>query len=61
MLRAHICVNPKRDFAMVVVTNIDHEKANDALFPLAPELYAKFAPRSLGAERGRGRATKAGN
>jgi CubicO group peptidase (beta-lactamase class C family) len=47
---AHIWVEPKRDFAMVVVTNIVHDntnivhdKANTALFAIAPELYAKYA------------------
>jgi CubicO group peptidase (beta-lactamase class C family) len=58
---AHIWVEPQRDFAMVVVTNIGTEKAADELFALASELYAKFGPRSLGAERGRERAAKAGN
>jgi CubicO group peptidase (beta-lactamase class C family) len=58
---AHIWVDPKRDFAMVLVTNIGTTKATDALVALAPELYAKFGPRSLGAERGRERAANAGN
>jgi CubicO group peptidase (beta-lactamase class C family) len=58
---AHIWVEPKRDFAMVLVTNIGTDKADHELFALARELYAKFGPRSLGAERGRGRAAKAGN
>jgi CubicO group peptidase (beta-lactamase class C family) len=59
---AQILVDPKRDFAMVLVTNIGGSKAETALRgALARELYAKFGPRSLGAERGRGRAAKAGN
>jgi CubicO group peptidase (beta-lactamase class C family) len=40
---AHIWLEPRRDFAMVLVTNIGGSKANEALFALAPELYAKFA------------------
>ncbi|MGH8072022.1 MAG: serine hydrolase domain-containing protein [Candidatus Entotheonellia bacterium] len=40
---AHIWLEPRRDVAMVVVTNISGSKANEALFALAPELYAKFA------------------
>jgi len=58
---AQIWVEPKRDFAMVMVTNIGVSKADEALRTVARELYAKFGPRSLGAERGRGRAAKAGN
>jgi CubicO group peptidase (beta-lactamase class C family) len=40
---AHIWLEPRRDFAMVLVTNIGGPKADEALFTLAPELYAKFA------------------
>jgi CubicO group peptidase (beta-lactamase class C family) len=40
---AHIWVDPKRDFAMVVVTNIGGKKADEALFALAPALYVRFA------------------
>lgn len=40
---AHIWVEPGRDFAMVVVTNISNKRANEAFFALAPELYKKFA------------------
>jgi CubicO group peptidase (beta-lactamase class C family) len=59
---ALIFVEPKRDFAMVAVTNIGGSKAETALLAaLAPELYAKFGPRGMGAERGRERAAKAGN
>jgi hypothetical protein len=45
---AHIWIEPRRDFAMVVVTNIAGSKANEALFALAPELYAKFAAPKRG-------------
>lgn len=40
---AHIWLDTKRDFAMVIVTNIGGPKAKEALFALAPELYARFA------------------
>ena len=40
---AHIWLEPKRDFAMVLVTNIGGSKANEALNALALELYARFA------------------
>jgi CubicO group peptidase (beta-lactamase class C family) len=40
---AHIWLEPKRDFAMVLVANIGGSKANEALNALAPELYARFA------------------
>jgi hypothetical protein len=40
---AHIWVDPKRDVALVVVTNISGPQANEALFALAPQLYARFA------------------
>lgn len=40
---AHIWVDPPRDFAMVVVTNIATPAANDALFALAPALYKRYA------------------
>ena len=46
---AHIWLEPKRDFAMVLVTNIGGSKANEALNALAPELYAKFAVSKRGA------------
>jgi hypothetical protein len=45
---AHIWVEPSRDFAMVVVTNIGGAKADEALFALAPELYARFAVPTRG-------------
>lgn len=40
---AHIWVDPKRDLAMVMVTNIGGVKADAAFAALAKELYAKFA------------------
>ena len=40
---AHIWLDTKRDFAMVIVTNISGQKANTAFFALANELYKKFA------------------
>jgi CubicO group peptidase (beta-lactamase class C family) len=46
---AHVWVEPKRDLAMVLVTNIGGKKAEEALFALAPELYKKFAaPKRAG-------------
>jgi CubicO group peptidase (beta-lactamase class C family) len=49
---AHIWIEPRRDVAMVLVTNISGSKADEALFALAPELYAKFAVTTRG---GKGR------
>jgi CubicO group peptidase (beta-lactamase class C family) len=40
---AHIWVDPRRDLAMVLVTNVGGSKAEEALFALAPALYARFA------------------
>ena len=40
---AHIWLDPKRDFAMVLVTNIGGAKANEVLKALAPKLYSRFA------------------
>ena len=39
---AHIWVDTKRDFAMVTTTNIGGQKAKEALYALARELYTKF-------------------
>ena len=39
---AHIWIDTKRDFAIVIATNISGDKANEALFTLARELYTKF-------------------
>jgi len=40
---AHIWIDPSRDFAMVLLTNIGGKKADEALLALAPELYRNFA------------------
>jgi CubicO group peptidase (beta-lactamase class C family) len=40
---AHIWLDTKRDFAMVIVANISGQKANTAFLALAKELYTKFA------------------
>jgi CubicO group peptidase (beta-lactamase class C family) len=40
---AHVWVDPKRDFAMVLMTNVGGEKAEDALFQAAARLAAKHA------------------
>ena len=40
---AHIWLDPKRDFAIVVVSNIGGPKASAAFYVLAKELYMKFA------------------
>ncbi|MBA4422176.1 MAG: serine hydrolase [Syntrophus sp. (in: bacteria)] len=42
---AHIWLDTKRDFAMVIVTNVSGQKANTAFFALANELYKKFAKK----------------
>jgi len=39
---AHIWLDTKRDFAMVVTTNIATDKANTAFFTLAGQLYTAF-------------------
>ena len=39
---AHIWLDTKRDFAMVIATNIGGAKAKEALTALEPQLYAKF-------------------
>jgi CubicO group peptidase (beta-lactamase class C family) len=38
---AHIWLDTKRDFAIIITTNIGGQKANEALFALASELYTK--------------------
>ena len=38
---AHIWIDNKRDFAMVITTNISGPKANEALYALARELYTQ--------------------
>jgi CubicO group peptidase (beta-lactamase class C family) len=40
---AHVWLDTKRDFAMVITANIGGEKANTAFNALAKELYTKFA------------------
>jgi CubicO group peptidase (beta-lactamase class C family) len=40
---AHIWLDTKRDFAMIIVANISGQKANAALLALANELYTKFS------------------
>jgi CubicO group peptidase (beta-lactamase class C family) len=42
---AHIWIDTKRDFAIVIVTNISGQKANTAFLALASELYTKFAKK----------------
>ncbi len=39
---AHIWLEPQRDFAMVLLTNIGGGQADQAFLALAPELYQKF-------------------
>lgn len=39
---AHIWLDTKKDFAMVIVTNIGGRAANETLLALANELYTKF-------------------
>jgi CubicO group peptidase (beta-lactamase class C family) len=42
---AKIWIDPKIDFAMVLMTNIGGEKADQALDKLGKELYARFAKK----------------
>ena len=42
---AHIWLDPKRDFAMVLATNIGGAKAKEALTALEGELAGKFLKR----------------
>ena len=48
---AQIWLEPQRDFAIVLVTNIGGSKANEALNALAPELYSRFAVPKPGGGR----------
>ena len=50
---AQIWLDPQRDFAMVFVTNIGGEQADQAFQALAPELYKKFAATPSTAESNR--------
>jgi CubicO group peptidase (beta-lactamase class C family) len=44
---ALIWIDPRHDFAMVILTNIGGKKADEAFLALAPELYRNFAiPKS---------------
>lgn len=45
---AHIWVDPKDDFAMVMLTNIGGTKADEAFIALAPDLYRRFGPHGAG-------------
>ncbi len=40
---AHIWIDPNKNFAMVLATNIGGTKANDALLAAAADLYKKYA------------------
>jgi len=42
---AHIWIDTKHDFAIVIATNISGKKAKTAFFALANELYTKFAKK----------------
>lgn len=44
---AHIWLDPRQDFAMVIVTNIGGEKADDALKALAPRLYGRYSGENM--------------
>ena len=48
---AYIWLEPKSDFAMVLLTNIGGPEADRALKALSSELYAKFAMPKGGGER----------
>jgi len=49
---AHIWLEPKHDFAMVLATNIGGKGADEALKSLAPELYRKFSPAKTTEKKG---------
>lgn len=42
---AHIWVDPQKDFAMVIMTNIGGKNSNEAVLALAEQLYKKYAGR----------------
>jgi len=50
---AHIWLDAKRDFAMVLVTNIGGTKADEAFRALALELYREFAASKRGGKSNR--------
>jgi hypothetical protein len=41
---ADVFIQPKRDFGMVLMTNVGGRRADDALKALAAELYKSFGP-----------------
>jgi CubicO group peptidase (beta-lactamase class C family) len=47
---AHVWIDPKRDVALVLATNIGGKKADEALGTLAGVLYKKYAPASAGGQ-----------
>lgn len=46
---AQIWIDPKNDFAMVLVTNAGGKLGDDALFGTAPKLYEKWGPKEASA------------
>jgi len=42
---AHILLQPRHDFGMVLVTNVGGVQANEAFHSLARELYRRYGPR----------------
>jgi CubicO group peptidase (beta-lactamase class C family) len=44
---AHIWLDPQRDFAMVIATNIGGKKADEGIKVLARELYTKFVQKPV--------------
>src|SRR5947208_13537939 len=48
---ASIWIELKRDFAMVLVTNSDTKKSNDALYALSADLYRRFGRQKTGGDR----------
>jgi CubicO group peptidase (beta-lactamase class C family) len=45
MNRTHVFVQPKKDFAMVLMTNAGTDQAEEAIGALAEELYKKYGDR----------------
>jgi len=41
---AYVMMQPERDFALVLLTNVGGQKADQALLALAEDLYKQFAP-----------------
>ena len=50
---AHIYIQPKKDFAMVLMTNVGNPRAEEAFGLLAEELYKKYR-RQIGHRKLRG-------